>query len=292
MRRTLTAVVGAAALVAITVAPANAQTIPDVPPLGFQIDPTEGAVGSTVNGQVNVDDVAANCITDPVEFVSQFVDPAAPLNGGTPYFDGWVQLIETEFPGGANDPINDPRQFAAFVAVLFPVGLAIDLPQNGGTGELVDGAVDQTFILSFADAATASPIGDRGNFDPDTGAGTVTVPDVAPGVHPVISTCVALTSDLSQERLLAALDAATAFVEANFTPPFPFDPLGEGAAEFAEVAGQVAPVILEALVEPQALGIQLFCVTDATGACPSTAPPAPPAAPPATPVTGRPNFTG
>jgi hypothetical protein len=110
----------------------------------------------------------------------------------------------------------------------------------------------------------------------------------------VISTCVALTSDLSQERLSAALDEATAFVEANFTAPYPLDLFGDPPTQFAQAAAQIAPVILEALVEPQALGIQLFCVTDASGVCPSAPPPAaPPAAPPATPVAGvRPNFTG
>jgi hypothetical protein len=298
MRRTLTAVLGAATLVAFTAAPAQAQEIPDVPPLGFQIDPAEGAVGSTVNGQVNVDDVAANCITDPTEFVGQFVDPAAPLDGGTPYIDAVLEVVNALPP--ETDLQNDPLAFAAVVALFFPVGLAQDLPANGGTGELVDGALAQTFVMSFADIATASPIGDRGNFDPATGAGSVDVPDLAAGSHPVISTCVGLPAEFGQEQIGAAIDAGAAFVEANLTAPYPIDVLGEPPTQFAEAAGQIAPVILEALVEPQALGIQFFCVTDASGACPGTqppttptTPPAAPTAPPATPITDiEPNFTG
>jgi hypothetical protein len=298
-RLSLIAVLGAAALVAVTAAPAQAQEIPDVPPLGFQIDPAEGAVGSTVNGQVDVDDVAANCITDPTEFVGQFVDPAAPLDGGTPYIDAVLEVVNALPP--ETDLQNDPLAFAAVVALFFPVGLAQDLPANGGTGELVDGALEQTFVMSFADIATASPIEPRGNFDPTTGVGEVTVPDLAPGSHPVISTCVALPAEITQEQLTAAIDAGTAFVESNLTAPYPIDVLGEPPTQFAEAAGQIAPVILEALVEPQALGIQFFCVTDASGACPGTQPPpttptpppAAPTAPPATPITGiEPNFTG
>jgi len=166
------------------------------------------------------------------------------------------------------------------IAQVFPAGLAAD-------PELADAAVDQTFIMAFADIATSSPIEPRGNFDPGTGAGQVTVPNVAPGNYPVISTCVALPAEITQQELTAAINAGAAFAQANFTPPFPNALLN--SEEFAAAAEQIVPVILEALVEPQALGIQFFCVTDATGACPSTQPPP---APPATPVTGRPNFTG
>ena len=56
-----------------------------VPPLGFTIDPTTGIRGTTVNGQVNPADVAANCVTDLTAFEAEFEAEAVftgPYAGG------------------------------------------------------------------------------------------------------------------------------------------------------------------------------------------------------------------
>jgi hypothetical protein len=283
--------VGAALFMAVS--PAGAQ-IPDVPPLGFTIDQTEGPVGSEVTGTVTPADIEANCITDPTEFVAQFVNPTAPLEEPlTPYITALVEHLNG-IP--EIDLQNNPEHFALAVATFFPIGLALDLPANGGTGELAEGAVSQTFIMAFADAASASPIDPLGNFDRTTGEGSVEVPDLPPGNHPVITTCVGVPEDITIDRILTGVEAAAAFVEANLTAPYPTDILGEGATEFAAAAAQVAPIILREIVEPRALGIQFFCVHDATGACPGAnpgpGPVTPPQAPPAAPVQGDPNFTG
>ena len=42
--------------------------------LGFTIDPTQGPPGTVVNGQVDVADVAASCVTDLTEFQARFED--------------------------------------------------------------------------------------------------------------------------------------------------------------------------------------------------------------------------
>jgi hypothetical protein len=291
--RLSTAAVTIGALVALVASPAGGQQVPDVPPLGFTISPTEGAVGSTVSGTVDTTDVEANCITDASEFVAQFVDLEDPIGVVTPQYLEPLAAFVDGLPGEPfEDASTNPTSFAALVAAFFPIGLALDLPPNG-TGELAEGALAQTFVMAFADAATATPVDPLGSFDPTTGEGSVTVPDVAAGPQPVIATCVALREGLTADAFATALEPAAAFVEANLEAPFPTNPLAE---EFRAAATQVAPVILRELVDPQALGIQFFCVHDSSGACPggepTPTPPTAPPAPPATPVPGRPSFTG
>jgi hypothetical protein len=287
MRRVLSGLVAVGAASAFSVTAAGAQ-IPDVPPLGFEISPTQGAVGSQVDGQVNVDDVAEHCITDPDEFVGQFVDLENPDTELTPYLTAVQAYGEQQgfLELGPEEVANNPQAFAWAVSLLFPLGLAQDLPSQGGTGDLVAASQAQTFVMAFADIATASPIEPRGTFDAATGEGQVAVPDIAAGAHPVIATCVALRADLTVDDIGTAVDAGAAFVEANLTAPYPIEDVT--GPEFAAAAAQVAPVIIEQLIEPVALGVQFFTVTAGGPGGPTTPPPAPPA----TPVPGRPSFTG
>jgi hypothetical protein len=249
--------VAALAVAAMTLgiaAPAAAQE-----DLGFEIDPTEGFPGDIVNGQVDVADVAQHCITDPVEFVEQFVDLEDPFSGVSPPYRAALEqwFIENWPTPGDTTTSEDPLHFAAFVATFFPLGLALDLPMFGGDGELIEGALAQTFVMTFADIATQEPVGEMGNFDRDTGAGQVTVPDVAPGLWAVAAACVGLPDEISVDDIDAALQVAAAFVEANFETPYP---TGLDTPEFAAAAGQIAPVIIQELVEPHALGFELFDV--------------------------------
>jgi hypothetical protein len=59
------------------------------------------------------------------------------------------------------------------------------------------------------------------------------------------------------DDMAAALEVAAAFVEANFETPYPTD---TSSPEFAAAAGQIVPVIIQELVEPHALGFELFDV--------------------------------
>jgi hypothetical protein len=267
MRRVVTAVVAAGALVALAAAPAGAQEIPDVPELGFEIDPLEGPVGSTVNGFVDTDDVAEHCITDPEAFVSQFINLENLFDEEHPYIAAVIAWAEETFGEDfvIENPDTDPVEFMLLVSVFAPLGLALDVLDPEG-GELVEGALAQTFIMAFADLETASPIPPFGNFDRHTGEGSVEVPDIAPGFHPVIATCIGVPEELTFDDIDRAIAAGVAFIEANFETPYPDDFLSD---EFAEAAGQVFPAYLEELVQPRALGFEFFCVFDETGVCPT-----------------------
>lgn len=269
------------ALLAGVAGTSTAQEIPDVPSLDFSITPGEGAVGSTVEGQVDVADIDEHCITDPRDFVAQLVDPDDPLGGSpTAYlevFEAWVMENVPDFDLGQLDP---EAEFAVLTALFFPLGLALDLGDPDG-GELVEGAVAQTFVMAFADLATASPIAPFGSFDRTTGDGSVQVPDLPPGTHPVIATCVGLPEEITIDMVDDAVAAGVAAVEQNLEPPYPTNPLGD---EFAPAAGLVAPAILQALIEPRALGIAFYCVDDGTGSCDDDeVPPPPNGTPPGTP---------
>lgn len=278
------------ALAATVAAPAGAQ-IPDVPDLGFEIDPLEGPVGSTVGGLVDTDDVAEHCITDPEAFLAQLVDLENPLSEDHPYIGTLIEWVFDTFGEDfqLDDIENDPVQFAIAVALLFPLGLFLDLTDPEG-GELVEGALAQTFVMAFADLETASPIEPLGNFDRNTGEGSVDVPELEAGFHPVIATCVGVLAELTTDDIARAIDAGVAFIEANFEPPFPTNVFGE---EFAELAGQVAPTMLQELIEPLALGFEFFCVHNDDGECPEEEPPPVDDAPrPAEAVVVEPAFTG
>lgn len=269
--RGLLGVAAAVALAAATVGVGGASVgaddgpaIPDVPSLGFSIDPSQGEVGSTVDGLVDVDDVAQHCITDPLAFVEQFLGDGSFETGSlvftfdSPYFAAVSELLAD--PDVQSDPA---MAFAANIALAFPLGLGLDLDDPEG-GALVDGAIEATMIMGFADLATASPIAPYGSFDPATGVGSTPVPDIEGGSQIVIATCVGLPDEVSEDDLLAALEVAADYIRENFEEPYPASAVDP---EFEEIAGEVAPVILEKLVEPKALGIASFCVDDGEGSC-------------------------
>jgi hypothetical protein len=247
--------VAALAVAAMTLgvaAPAAAQD------LGLEIDPTEGFPGDIVNGQVDVADVAQHCITDPEAFVSQFINLESLFDESHPYIAAviaWgIEKFGEDFT--ITNPDTDPLEFTILVSLFVPVGLAIDV-LDPEAGELAEGALAQTFVMTFADIATQEPVGEIGNFDPDTGAGQVTVPDVAPGLWAVAAACVGLPDQLTFDDIDRAMAAGAAFVEANFETPYPDNFLSD---EFAEAAAEVFPVYLQELVEPHALGFELFDV--------------------------------
>jgi hypothetical protein len=252
--------VAALAVAAMTLgvaAPAAAQET-----LGFEIDPTEGFPGDVVNGQVNVDDVAAHCVTDVEEFMARFGD----LFFDPDLFAGnWLsaggELWDRFFPTG--DDFETHEQLAFALTGLVVLGLM------GIIGpEPAEEALPQTFVMTFADIATQDPVGEMGNFDPDTGEGSVVVPDVAPGLWAVAAACVGPSFDI--DVLEAGIRSNGPFLEELGAPvdvnspefiEFAEDFTGEQgeAAVFAFVA-EIGATLLAPIMVPDALGFELFDV--------------------------------
>lgn len=298
-----------AALAAGLAAPAGAQ---DAPTLGFEIDATEGSPGDTVAGQVDVADVAENCALTAEEISSRFAELGLALQDIVPDYapgDG-DELQSTEYLGA---------QFIGLVAYAIESNLVLDpepTPESPGAADIT---LPQTFIMTFADIATQTPVGERANFDPEVGSAAVTVPDVDPGLWAVAAACVA--PSLDETTIRQAITDAAEFLESelDLEDQVPLDWQFPGGFEAAlAFMADAAPTLLEPLMVPQALGFQLYCVQDASGACPGDEPPpgpgptdppppapgptgppppapgpgTPPPAPPARPVRATPNYTG
>ncbi len=225
--------------------------------LDFTIDPTEGRPGDTVSGQVDPDDVAEHCPTTPEELQAVFNEVfAGPFAGGATEGD----LFSRIFPGG--EFVFETCDQAAYSLTGFVI-FAIALNAEGAT----DTALPQTFVMTFVDPLTLDPIGERGNFDPVTGAGSVLVPEVDPGQYPVVATCV--RPSLNVDTLEAGLRENGAFLEELGFPTCDIN-APEFAAHVEELLGPGAdilaflsafgPDLLESIVEPGALGLQLFTV--------------------------------
>lgn len=214
--------------------------------LGFTIDPTSGIRGSTVNGQVNVADVAANCNTTIEQVQASFVplldrlttDPA---------------LCEEYFPGlGDCAPFNIPtptnyKQLSFFYMTL--AAFAVSENFGGAT----ESALPQTFVMTFADIATQAPVGERGNFDPTTGVGSVVVPDFTPGNYPIAATCVQPNPDLT----LAALERGVEILQAADVPLPEEDP----NFDYLSSVFELGPQIIVPVMAPKAIGLQVFAIT-------------------------------
>src|SRR6185295_7185493 len=95
---------------------------------------------------------------------------------------------------------------AAYSLTGFVV-LGISANINGAA----DTALPQTFVMTFADPATQQPVGERGNFDPTTGVGSVVTPNITPGIWAVAATCVEPSLDI--EMLEAGISANGAFLQ-------------------------------------------------------------------------------
>jgi hypothetical protein len=309
MRIRSRAALAAATVAALSVglaAPAGAQ---EAPTLGFEIDPTEGSPGDTVDGQVDVGDVAENCAMTAEEISARFAELGLAL-----------QEIYPDYAPGEGDETQSIEylgaQFIGLVAFGIETNLVPDETAPPGTPGAADITLAQTFIMTFADIATQAPVGERVNFDPEVGSATVTVPDVDPGLWAVAAACV--TPSLDDATIRQAITAAADFLERELElgDQVPLDWQFPGGFE-AGLAFllESAPTLLEPLMVPHALGFQIFCVHDASGVCPGDEPPppgpgpseppvpgpsappapgpdAPPVAPPARPVPATPNYTG
>jgi hypothetical protein len=128
-------------------------------------------------------------------------------------------------------------------------------------------ALPQTFALTFAEIATQEPVGELSTFDPVTGVGTVTTPDVAPGLWAVAAACVAPVLDI--DALEAGIRENGAFLESLGFPTCDINSqafadyvevlLGEGADLFTFLFA-FGPTFVQSIVAPEALGAQFFTV--------------------------------
>ncbi|HEY8515832.1 MAG TPA: hypothetical protein VIS07_10005 [Candidatus Binatia bacterium] len=227
--------------------------------LGVSIDPTSGFPGDLVTGQVNVADVAAQCTTDLTEFQAKFEAVlAGPYDGGSPS----GELFSRFFPGDEFVFENcDQAAYSMTGLVLF--GVVLNL--NGAA----ETAFERSFAFTFADILTQEPVGELGQFDPFTGEGSVTVPDLTPGLWAVAAACVEPVLDLDQ--LEAGIRTSGAFLESLGFPTCDIN-----APEFVEYIEQLlgpgtdifgflfafGPEFLQPIVTPQALGVQLFTILE------------------------------
>ena len=258
MRRALIAILAVLALPLAMVAPAGAQE-----ELGFEINPTAGSPGDVVTGLVDPADVAEHCTTDLEAFQARFAELlAGPFGGG----GEMGELFDRFFPGGT-------FVFESYDQVAYSMTGIVLLGLSGIIGpEPAQEALPQTFVLTFADIETQEPVGERSTFDPNTGFGQVTVPDVDPGLWAVAAACVGPSLDL--DVLEAGIRASGAFLqELGF--PLTGDVTGPEATAFMqaflgsqltgfelliEFLGAIGPDLLEGILVPDAQGTQTFCV--------------------------------
>lgn len=226
--------------------------------LGFTIDPTQGVPGTIVNGQVNVADIAANCNTTIEELEAVFAPIVDTMAND-------FNFIDLYFPECITDPscsvfkTSYTYEQEAYIAIVFTsLGIANNL--DVGTGPAAEVALPQTFVLTFADIATQQPVGERSNFDMTTGEGSVTVPNIAPGLWAVAAACVEPRMDL----VPAAITAGAALFQSLGVPlMFPDDSafinslLDPTSNIFI---GNLASTLLVPMMAPKALGVQIFTV--------------------------------
>lgn len=300
MTSTIRLVLAATSAVALTVAAATPAAAQDdvAQTFDFEVDRTDGRPGTLVRGQVDPDDIAELCVTDLEEFRS--------VDG--PFVGGLDEAVEVALGSGeifGQDPPVVPESFEELTAVLYAVlarGVAAD-------PELAQHVHGRTFVMNFIDDS-ARGVGELGSLDPETGEGSVIVPDIEPGVWLLAAACVSPSP--FEPTIRAALAETAAFLEGEvdlsgfgFSEPFPTaDELlaGLGDEEFVALLQEILRPLVGPLMQPDGYGLVSFCVLDAQGRCPpGVVPPLPPPPEPpkpedeptpAEPVIDHPSFTG
>lgn len=276
MRRMGAVVVAAVGLLAVSAVPAAAQTsVLDLPQMGFEIDTGQGSPGDVVEGVVDADDVAAACLS-----VDELV--------GNAVTEIDAALPDWEPPAGLSE--EQAEVFAEAVQTL-RVGVQT-FP------EIAEQLWSETFVFTFADIETQELLGDTGSFDPASGEGSIVVPELEPGTYALAAACVQIQSAamLVDGGLDAGAEAFWAWVADNdIDVPDP-DVIGEEWQAFVE---ESALEWVPELIDPRAVGIQLFCIDGPDEPCPDTAgddldtpPQTEPAPVGPAPVAAGPRFTG
>jgi hypothetical protein len=239
MLKRIWSVTAAAALVtAVCLAgPVSAQA-----PLGLSIDPHEGFPGDVVHGMVNTDDIAANCATTTDEIQAAFAEVYPGYMGQL----STIQMYFPDYPDVPTTPTQNYDQLAYLYIALLSFGIGLDFP----TGSAAT-ALENSHVLTFADIATQDPVGEPSTFDQNTGLGSVIVPNVDPGLWAVAAACVLPDINLVGD----AIDAVAPILEADGRSlDFPLD------QELLDYLNENAVELLQPLVSPVALGVQIFTV--------------------------------
>jgi len=281
MRRLLTLTMAAMFVMALATGPAGAQA-----ELNLVIDPEEGFPGQNVVGFVTPESIEAGCITDSEEWAVLFGE------NWTAWFDAYID----EAFGGVV-PATTTLEGAAVQMIMF-LNLGITLGLDDGA------AWAASFAFVMADIATQEPFVIEG-FDPETGeAGPLTTPfDVTPGLYAIAAACNSL-SDFDELQGADQQAGIESFIETQAIlevmvdeyiggdlGELPLNPLGDPAdLEFITNAlTEVGGGWLPSLFTQDALGVNIYCVLDESGECPSDEPPP---GSPADPIGADPAFTG
>jgi hypothetical protein len=243
----------ACVVAALTVGEARAQA-----PLGFTISPTQGVPGTLVNGQVAPSDIAASCNTTVEQLQAAFAPIVDTMANDFSFIDQYLPECITD-PSCSVFKTSYTYEQEAYIAITFTaLGIAQNL--DVGTGPAAETALPQTFVLTFANIATQQPVGDRSTFDMTTGQGSVTVPDVAPGLWAVAAACVEPSIALVPEAitagaaLLQSLGVPLTFPDENAFVSSLLDPSSD------VFLGNLGPTFLVPMMTPKALGLQAFTV--------------------------------
>lgn len=163
----------------------------------FTIDPTEGRPDDEVATQLATTEIEDRCLTSvevmQADWIPPFTDDIADRSG--------------ELPEDSNERITSD----VLGLIFSPLGI-------GGNPEQGAQFLANTYVLTFASIATQQPVGATSNFDPETGAGTIEVPDLAPGLWAVAASCV-FPDASDPDAYAAAIAAGTAFLVAEFGDP-------------------------------------------------------------------------
>jgi hypothetical protein len=221
-------------------------------PLQLSIDPTQGIRGDIVNAQVNPDDVAANCITDVAGIQAAFNELYGQI-----VQEAFVQMYFPDYPGvGICDPeCENYEQYGWTAIALLDLGISFGFPPGAA-----ETALANHFALTFADIATQQPVGEVSTFDPNTGMGSVTVPDITPGQWAVAAACVVPAFDQYDAAVQAA--AAKAMADNRDLDILCFDP--NTNCDTLDWLADNAVELLQPLVTPEALGVQIFTIQTPT----------------------------
>jgi cysteine-rich repeat protein len=230
--------------------------------LGFTIDTNQGYPGDTVDGHVNPTDIAAECNTTVEELGTVFTPIAEKINED-------YDFISMYYPAcvDPSDPmctifLTDYTYEQEAYAVLGLGALGIAFNADFGFGAAAELALPQTFVLTFAEIATQQPVGQRSLFDMTTGEGSITVPNIAPGLWALAATCVEPNIDL----IPAAITAGAAQLQALGVPTsFATDSdfvggLLDPSSDWFIL--NILPDMLVPMVEPKALGLQFFTIPE------------------------------
>ena len=229
--------------------------------LGLSISTNQGYPGDNVACHVVPADITAQCNTT-IESLEAAISPTADkmANDNTFITIYFPECVDPSSPDCTVFRPNYTYEQEAYVVIAF-AAIGISANVDFGFGAATEVALPQTFVLTFAEIATQTPVGQRSLFDMTTGEGSITVPNIAPGLWALAAACVEPNIDLIPD----AITAGAAFLQALGVPlMFP-----DGDTFITELLtnpmspwfiNTIAPDMLPPLMVPKGLGVALFTI--------------------------------